>query len=186
MKKILSTVAAAAVLATSSFASDVNFDANKAYLSAGVALEMVDNMDMGVALVLGGGIPFMKAGPGTLAVEGELTYSVMAPSYDDSMYGTSFSSDTTFMTLGAYAGYIYDINPQMFVKPRVGLIYKSADVNVNIPGYGSGSETVSEIGLAVGVQGGYRLNKQLDLTVGLNLVDGMDIMHITGGVQYHF
>ena len=170
MKKILSTVAAAAVLATSSFAGQ------SPYLIAGLGMEMVDvgpvDLDMGFAMILGGGLPLndIKVGPGTFAVEGELTYSIIAPSYND--------FDMTFMTLGAYGAYIIDIDKQFFVKPRVGLIYKSFDAD---HGYSD-----SEIGLALGVQGGYKLNKQLDIIVGLNLVDGMDIMHITGGVQYHF
>jgi hypothetical protein len=183
MKKIVSGLAAAAVIATSGMAEDINFDSNKAYLVAGAALEMVDEYDMGVAVVLGGGIPFMQAGEGTLVAETELTYSVVAPSwdYDFGYYGGKGSVDATFMTLGAYAGWQYNLNQELFIKPRLGLIYRSVDIDVN--GY-DGSD--SEIGLAFGVQGGMKLSEALDVTVGLNLVDGSDIMHITGGVQYHF
>lgn len=183
MKKILSTVAAAAVLATSGLANDASFDLDKAYLIAGVAIENADyagvDTDMGLAIVLGGGLPVMKLGEGSLVTEAELTYSVMAPSadYDFGYYGSG-SVDFTFMTLGAYAGWQYNIDKQYFVKPRVGLIYKSVDSD------GGGDD--SEIGLALGVQGGMKLNENLDLTIGLNLVDGMDLTHLTAGVQYHF
>ena len=183
MKKIVSSLAVAALIATSGVASDVNFDTDKAYLIAGVAAEMVDEFDMGVAVVLGGGVPFMKAGEGTLVAEGEFTYSVMSPSYDYDFgfYGGSDTVEATFMTLGAYAGWQYNLSQEYFIKPRVGLIYKSVDYDIS--GY-PGSD--SELGLAFGVQGGMPLSKEMDLIVGLNLVDGSDIMHISGGIQYRF
>jgi len=183
MKKVISSLAAAAVIATSGVASDVNFDTDQAYLIAGAAIENADPFDMGVAVVVGGGVPFMQAGEGTLVAEAELTYSVVAPSYDYDFgfYGGSDTVEATFMTLGAYAGYKYDIDQQFFVKPRVGLIYKSVDFDIS--GY-PGSD--SEIGLAFGIQGGMKLNEQMDVVVGFNLVDGSDITHITGGIQYRF
>ena len=169
MKKILSTVVLATVMATSSFAVDTT----KLYGGASLALENADGLDMGLALVLNAGLPVVKGGeigPGTLAVEGEFTYSLMAPSVG--------AAELSVMTLGAYGAYIFDIDKQLYVKPRLGLIYRSYDIN-----YGGDS---SEIGIALGAQAGYKLDKQLDLIVGLNLVDGTDLTHFTAGVQYRF
>ena len=172
MKKILSTVAAAAVLATSSFAID------GMYGGVGVAIESVDPLDMGVALVLNGGAPIMKLGDGSLGAEGEFTYSIMAPSWDYNGYGGSHSVDISYMTLSGYAVWQYDINQQYFVKPRAGFTYISAD--------GDGWDAGSTFGLSLGVHGGYKINKQLDAYLGIDLIDVGDMMHFTGGVQYHF
>ena len=181
MKKIVSSFAAAALIATSGLANEI--EVGQPYLIAGAAIEMVDEFDMGVALVVGGGAPVMDLGEGSLVAEAELTYSVMAPSYDYNFgfYGGKGSVEATFMTLGAYAGYQLDLDNQFFVKPRLGLIYRSVDYDVSAY---SGSD--SEIGLALGVQGGMKLNEQMDVVVGFNLVDGADIMHLTGGIQYRF
>ena len=179
MKKILSTVAAAALLATSSFA----LDTNKMYGGASLAIESgPSGMDSGMALILNGGLPVMKAGkagPGTVGVEGEFTYSIVPPSVEYQTGWTSTTSvDYTYMTLAAYGVYTYDINNQFFVKPRVGLIYRSVDTD----GFGSDSE----MGLAMGVQGGYKLNKQMDIVFGYNMLDGSDLTHLSAGVQYRF
>lgn len=178
MKKIISSFAAAAVIATAGVASDVNFDTDQAYLIAGGAIEMVDGADMGLALVVGGGVPFMQAGEGTLVAEGELTYSLMAPTIE----GTDV--DFNVMTLGAYVGWKYDLDGGMFVKPRVGLTYSSWDWDV--PGFYGGSVSYSEISLGAGVQGGMTLSDQMDVVVGLNLPKLGDIMHLTAGIQYRF
>ena len=180
MKKILATAATAAILATSSFAAD-----NSPYLIAGAGLEMLTDYDMGVALIIGGGMPLdVKVGPGKLAVEGELTYSAMAPSYSYS----GATVDFTAMTLAGYAAYSFDLSKEMFIKPRLGLIYRSYDFASNYSGYGSygGFGSYTEFGIALGVQGGYKLSKEMDLIAGLNLVDGADLIHITAGIQYHF
>ncbi len=180
MKKILSTVAAAAVLATSGFAGDINFDTDKAYIGAGIGMEMVDVLDSGFALVLNGGVPFMQVGPGTLAVEGEFTYSLAGPSLGD--------WEWTMMNLGAYTAWKFDINKQFYVKPRVGLVYTSVDLDYSGPhsGYiGSGSD--SSIGLSVGVAGGYVINKNWDATVAFNAnLSDYDANYLVVGAQYNF
>jgi len=175
-KKIILSLLASALVATSSFA----LDTSKAYAMGSVALESFSNYDSGFAIILGGGLPVLKAGevgPGTIAVEAELTYSLVSPSVGP--------YEITTMTLGAYGAYIFDINKQFFVKPRAGLIYRSysfSDTGSNWGGYGD----TSDIGVALGVQGGFKLNKQIDIIVGYNLVDGGDLTHLTAGVQYHF
>jgi hypothetical protein len=150
------------------------------YGGAGLAFESIDPFGMGIALVVNGGVPVVAAGevgPGVLAVEGELTFTVVP--------GETSGLEASLMTLGAYGAYILDISPEMYVKPRVGLIYKSIDLDYDY-GWGHGTASDSEIGLALGVQGGYKINETLDAVVGLNLVDGADIVHFTAGVNYKF
>lgn len=165
IKKLLVSTVALATLSTASMADT--------YAGAGLALENLTGYDMGFALVLNGGMTFddVDLGPGKLAAEGEFTYSMVAPSV-----GTV---DASLMTLGGYAAYIYNVNKELYVKPRIGLIYKSID-------YGTWIGSVSEIGIALGVGGGYKINKKMDAYADFTLIDGSDITHLTAGVEYHF
>lgn len=177
MKKIISTAVVAAVIATSSLA----LDTSKIYGQAGLALESANSFDAGFALVLTGGLPVVKAGevgPGTLAVEAELTYSLVPPSLG--------SWELTSMTLAGYAAYIYDINSQFYVKPRAGLIYRSYDFTYDGGSIYGGAGDTSEVGIALGVGGGYKLNKNLDVYLDYTMLDGTDLTHLTAGVQYKF
>jgi len=179
-KKIAFSLLTAALMASSSFA----IDTSKAYGAASVALESANGLDSGFAIILGGGLPVVEAGkvgPGTIAVEAELTYSLVAPAYT---WG-SYKSELTAMTVAAYGAYIFNIDKQFFVKPRAGLVYRSYSWSDN-SGYSYGGGSNSEIGIALGLQGGYKLNEQLDIIVGYNLLDGSDLTHLSAGVQYHF
>jgi len=175
-KKIAFSLLTAALMASSSFA----LDTSKAYGAASVALESANGYDSGFAIILGGGLPVVEAGkvgPGTIAVEAELTYSLVSPSVGQ--------WEKTAMTVAAYGAYIFDIDKQFFVKPRAGLVYRSYSYTWGASSWG-GSGSTSDIGIALGVQGGYKLNKQLDIIVGYNLLDGTDLTHLSAGVQYHF
>jgi len=175
IKKLLVSTVALATLSTAVMADK--------YAGAGLAVESVDGLDSGISLVLNGGMTLddvlddVNVGPGTLAVEGEFSYSVIAPSYS-TWWGSSI--DVTYMTLGAYAAYIYDINKEFYVKPRAGLTLVSGSVS------GGGSVTDDGIKLAVGVGGGYKLNKQMNVFADLNMISFGDMMHLTAGVEYHF
>ena len=170
IKKLLISTVALATLSTTAMADQ--------YAGAGLALENVDPFDSGIALVLNGGMTVddVELGEGTLAVEGEFSYSIVAPSY--SWWGSSV--DISYMTLGAYAAYIYDINKEFYVKPRAGLTYVSGSVS------GGGVITDDGIKLAVSIGGGYKLNKQMNIFADFNMISLGDMTHLTAGVEYHF
>lgn len=175
MKKILSTIAATAVLATSSFA----LDTDKLYVGAGLAIESATDFDSGMAIVLTAGLPVTEkgeSGPGTLAVEAETTFDLTSPST------TIWTTDVeaSIFTLAAYAAYKHDINEKVYVKPRLGLLYESITMSS-----GSYSAETTDIGLAMGVQFGYNIDKQLDVVVGYNIVEA-DVSHLTFGALYRF
>jgi|GEM_PF-2668265 len=173
MKKSLLSIVLTSLLASSAIASDKN----SPYIGGGLALESVDGFDTGIALVLNGGLPLqdVDAGPGVLALEGEFTYSLVPASNDYRWYGYHGSWDATIMTLGAYGAYSIDLNKDFYVKPRVGLIFRSIDLDF---------ASDNELGLAFGVGAGYKINKDLSAYVNYNLVDGFDITHLTFGVEY--
>ena len=177
MKKILSTIAATAILATSSFA----IDTEKVYMSASLGLEQTSGYDSGIAMILTSGLPVMEkgeAGPGELAVEAELTFDLSSPSVG--------GLDVSFFTFGGYAVWKYDITEQFFVKPRAGLVYQSVSVNTSYLGTTYNTSN-SEISLSMGLQGGYAINDNLDVIFGYNFaVSGYSLSQLSAGVQYSF
>jgi len=187
MNKLSSIVAAMVLTVTVSTASE-----NNIYAGGGLAIQSADSFDSGIALVLNGGMPIMPAGtvgPGTVAVEGEFTYSISDPEKRVRFLGRSFDASISIMTLGAYAAYIYDINEQFYVKPRAGIIYRSYDAdagNFDAQDYEVYTNSDGEFGLSFGIGAGYRLSKEIDIYVDYTMIDGSDVTHLTAGAQYHF
>lgn len=180
MKKILSIVAATALVSTSVMAFEPDLD--RMYYGAAVALEDTELDDSGMAAVFTAGVPVMQINDeSSVALEAEFTYTFA--SSEASYFGSSVEAD--LMTLGAYGAYNYNVSSEIFVKPRVGLIYKSMDVTASNSGFGY-SASDSEIGLAFGVQAGYNISDTIAVTAGYNLVDGSDITHMTVGAQFRF
>ena len=181
-KKVALSLLSVALMASSSFA----LDTSKAYGLASVALESANGYDSGFAIILGGGLPVVEAGkvgPGAIAVEAELSYSLLSPSQS---YGSN-KYELTAMTVAAYGAYIFDIDKQFFVKPRAGLVYRSYSYSWSgNSSWGGYDGSTSDIGIALGVQGGYKFSKQIDIIVGYNLIDGSDLTHLSAGIQYHF
>ena len=175
MKKILSTVAAATLIATSSFA----LDTDKLYGEAALAIESIDGFDSGTAVVLTAGVPVMEkgeAGPGALAVEVDMSFDLTSPST------TIFSTEVenSLFTLGGYAAYTYDINDKAYVKPRLGLIYISEEAST-----GTLSVSSTTMGLAMGVKAGYKINEKIDAVVGYNII-ASNASQLTIGAAYRF
>ena len=171
MKKMISTVAATAlIMVTSAMSSDM-------YVGGGIASQSVTGMDSGMALVLNVGMPLaMEAGPGKIAVEGELSKSISAAS-QKTFAGTA-EFDVT--TLAAYATYTYDITNEFYVKPRLGLLHESAEASV--AGI-SASET--ETGLSYTLGAGYVVSNNLNVYLDYAIVEA-DISNMTLGVSYKF
>ena len=184
MKKITALLATAAIISTSSFAQEINFDIENAYVGTGLALEKVSGLDVGVALVLNGGLAFMELGPGKLAAEGEITYSLLAPS--------EHNYDLTVMNVGTYGAYIYDINDQFFVKGRAGLVYTNIDTPSSryyYDGYSYSSNSYDDggIGVSTGVTGGFNITEQFAVTTGLNIIlNSTNLIYLSAGAQYNF
>ena len=135
-------------------------------------------MDSGVALTLNVGVPVAVVGPGTVVLEGEFSYSLVAPSYEwyYAYYGEYRFAEAYFATIGAYAGYVFDINKNLYVKPRIGLVNSSND----------DEDAYSVTTIAFGAGAGYRLNKAMDIYLDYTMLDGSYFTHTTLGVNYHF
>lgn len=179
MKKILSAIAVVLLLSSACLAKN----SNDVYVGVGTALESVSAYDYdGMALVVNAGKPVKKVGKGMLVVEGEVSYSLIPPSYDweyspfpytSTYYNTA---EIYFTTVGLYAGYVYDINENVYIKPRIGLLYLEDD----------DEEQYSTTGISIGVGAGYKLNKSIDLYTDYTRLDGSYLTHFTIGVLYHY
>ena len=214
MKKIILSVAALALLSMSAHAANMKYAeeesgmesdyveesapvtaSTKYYAGAGLAYETwpdySSELGNGIALVLNGGMPLPQV-VANFGVEVEMSFDLSGPSYETtypSWNGTSFvnqtySIDYSLFTLAGYATYSYEINSDIFLRGRAGLIYKSMSVDSSYT-Y-STAVSSSEIGVAFGGGAYYGVTPEIDAYVDMTLVDFTDFMHFTVGAQYKF
>ncbi|NEW60057.1 hypothetical protein GSY74_02065 [Sulfurovum sp. bin170] len=172
MKKILSTVTIIAIFSSAVIAHDDEIGG--IYIGGGISLESPLWYDSGVAGALNIGLPLIRLGRGVLTTEAALTHSISSPSRNN--------IDFTATTFAGYIGYIYDVAPRFYIKPRVGAVYRSYSIDGGI----WGSDTNSGYGLAFGLGGGFRLIERTDLYLNYTMLDGSDLTHLTVGFQYQF
>ncbi|SFV54844.1 hypothetical protein MNB_SV-12-1869 [hydrothermal vent metagenome] len=172
MKKILSTLTLLATLSSLAIAYDDEIGG--IYIGGGVALESPLWYDSGVAGALNIGLPLMRLGRGVLTTEAELTYSISSPSKNN--------IDFTATTFGGYATYIYDVLPRFYIKPRIGVVYRSYSIESDL----WGDDNSDGYGLAYGLGGGFRLIDKTDLYIDYTMLDNSDLTHLTVGIQYQF
>ena len=168
MKKLTKTLLATALISTSAMAAEVGF-----YAGGGLAFEAVpkiDNLKMGLGVVLRGGMTLDSVLEG-FATEVELTKSMVDPKYD---YG--FGTDKiNVMTLAAYAVYRIPVTDKIYVKPRFGVIFPNL-----------GDDTNSrDITFSSGIGGGFTVMDHLDVYVDYTVI-GETITNYAAGVEYHF
>jgi len=175
MKKILSTIAITALISTGAFSS-VFIDGGY-YGGIGAGLEdfsTYSSYDPGVTLVLNGGKPIIKLGPGTIGAEGELTYTVVPMSH-------SYASDLNVLTIGAYATYTYDFSQKLYAKAKLGAVHRrySWDNNRYHNDYNKAGE-------AIGIGGGYRFTNTMRVFGDLVSIDGTGLKQLNFGIQMNF
>jgi len=179
MKKILSIVATSAILSTSAMSAD--FIQGGYYGGAGLGVEDYSTysyMDPGYTLVINGGKPIIKLGPGTLGAEAEFTYTIVPLTYD---YNSDW--ELNIMTLGAYATYTFDFN-KFYVRGKVGPVYKDYtwDYNNNYVGHSDSSD----VDVAAGIGAGYKINNTLRVYSDIIALDSSDLKQLNFGVQLTF
>jgi len=178
MKKILSTVAISAIFSTSIMGAD--FIQGGYYGGFGVGFEdysRYSNTDPGMTLVLNGGKPIKKLGPGTIGAEVEFTYTLVPLSYNYGHYYDHYDDlDLDVMTLGGYATYTFDHSDKLYSRAKVGIVHRK----YSFDGYYSDTNSV---GVAAGIGGGYKLNSFMKLYSDFILADGSNLMQLNFGVQ---
>ncbi len=177
--KFLKIFILSTLFSTSIFAINLN----KAYISNSFALESESNkVESGLAIIFNAGYIIKKKGSYNIAIEGEITYSIIPTSYPD-FYQTV---DSTYLTLAPYGVYKYNINSKFFIKLRAGFIYKSKKQDITYTDKTTKTDSSNKINFSYGIQGGYKLTKQFDLILSYNLLDKNNLTHVSFGVIYNF
>ena len=182
MKKILIATIFSTITASSLLAAD--FIKDEYYGGAGFGVEKFStysSYDPGLAIVLNGGKPIIKLGPGTIGAEGEFTYTVLPLNYNRS--GSDW--DLSIMTLGAYATYTFDHSEKLYTKAKLGIVHRnySWDYNGNSR---SNDFDYNQVGVGAGIGAGYKFNDKLRGYSDLILLDGSDLTQLNFGVQMNF
>jgi len=185
MKKLLSTVAISAILATGAMGAD--FIQGGYYGGVGIGVEdysRYSSIDPGVTLVLNGGKPIIKLGPGTLGAEGEFTYTIVPLTYNRYYYDyydyyRYKDADLNIFTLGAYATYTFDFSDKFYARGKLGLV----DRSTNYDGYYS-DENIVNVGAGIGA--GYKINNKMRIFSDLIVLDGSDLKQFNIGLQLSF
>jgi len=189
--KILSTVAISAILATGAIGAD--FIQGGYYGGVGIGVEdysRYSSIDPGVTLVLNGGKPIIKLGPGTLGAEGEFTYTVIPLSrkyyyyYDYDYYGNYYRKykkyDLNIFTLGAYATYTFDFSDKLYARGKLGLVNRST----NYDGHYYRNNSIVNVGAGIGA--GYKINNKMRVFSDFIVLDGSDLKQFNVGLQMSF
>lgn len=100
-----------------------------------------------------------------------------------SYYGVD--SDVDLITLAGYAVYLNPVNDKWAFKGKGGLIYRDAEVTVDIPGLGKVKYGDSGIGLSFGAGGRYDLGTGKYLDIELTILES-DLTFISGGLVIPF
>jgi opacity protein-like surface antigen len=173
MKKKLSVVAISALLSTGVMAAD--FIDGGIYGGVGIGFEDYSHYsayDPGMTLVLNGGKPIIKLGPGVIGAEGELTYTVVPLSH-------TYWSDLNILTLGAYATYTYDFSDKLYSRAKLGIVHRDYSYDSHYSDYNS-------VGVAAGIGAGFKFTDKMRLFSDIILVDGSNLTQLNIGVQMSF
>jgi len=179
MKKLLSTVAISAILSTGAIGAD--FIQGGYYGGVGIGIEdysVHSSIDPGVTLVINGGKPIVKLGPGTLGAEGEFTYTIVPLTYDYYYYGNK-SYDLNILTLGAYATYTFDFSDKLYARGKLGIVNRSTT-------WDNGYSDDSIVNVGAGIGAGYKINNTMRIFSDLIVLDGSDLKQFNVGLQITF
>lgn len=151
------------------------FDVNRSYVGSALSIQSIEDYEKGIALVANSGIPFdMQDTYGVFGIEGELSYSAVAPTYVVSGSANDNKERVKLGMLGGYGTYTYDITKELYSRVRFGVVYysvKDSDID-------DGTERSFTFG------GGYRYKKALRVFIDYTIVDKLS--ELTCGIQYNF
>jgi hypothetical protein len=175
MNKVLSVSMLSALLATSAMSAD--FIKGNFYGGVGMGVENFSNYssyDPGVTLVVNGGKPIIKLGPGTIGAEGELTYTVLPLSH-------TYGDDLSILTLSAFATYTFEHSEKIYTRVKAGFTNRNYSFDNE-----SFNSNYSSRGVAAGIGAGYKVSDKIRLFSDLVLVDGSNLTQVNLGAQMNF
>ena len=156
---------------------------NKMYAGAGASMEVIEDLDNGVALELKVGMLLDN----NFGVEAKLTKSVSLPK--DTQEGITIEGD--FTTISLFGTYNYTLTPELKMVPKIGISNFKTDLKAS-----SGAENVSaddsNMNLAYGVDFLYAVTPATSLYVGYTIYnpefkdETFDASHFSLGLQQNF
>ena len=149
-------------------------ETNSFYIGVGVSAESPIIYNDGWAGVLTVGKPFMRLGSGELGAEVEVSNSLQ----DSSKNSIDFSAKT----VAGYATYIWDVDPKLYIKPRLGVVYKKYSIESDV----WGDDSSNEVDIAGGLGVGIRILDNINIYTDYTLLEKSDFTHLTMGVEYLF
>ena len=156
---------------------------NKIYAGAGAAMEVIEDLDNGVALELKVGMVLDN----NFGVEAKLTKSVVLP--EDSEGGLTFEGD--FTTISLFGTYNYPLTPELSVVPKIGISNFMTDIKASYEGE-SVSDDDSNMNLAYGIDFLYSVTPSTSVYAGYTIYnpefksDSFDASHFALGIQQNF
>lgn len=157
---------------------------NSPYFGAKIGLMMPDTSYYDNAINIGGMVgmnvvDLKRSGaaiPGTIAVEGELTATLIKGDVNYNPFPgfiPAVSGKWSAWTLGGYGVYRSPDANGLYFKGKLGLVY--SDVSVNVSGAaGSGTST----DLALGLGGGYRLNARNSVEAEITFINHLTFLSV--------
>lgn len=173
MNKILTIGMVSAVLATNAMSAD--FIKDKYYGGVGMGIEnfsAYSSYDPGVTLVVNGGKPIIKLGPGTIGAEGEMTYTVVPLNHR--------YSDLSIYTVSAFATYTFDHTDKLYTRVKAGISNRNYSFDNDY------YSNYNSVGVAAAIGAGYKVSDKLRLFSDLVVVDSSDLTQVNFGVQMNF
>lgn len=159
------------------------------YASVQLGMADVSGMDSGTAIIGTLGMPMPEVHK-NFAFEAEITKALSKPKHTESFsfggQNYTIKAEADYFTLAGYGVMTFPINPQVDLRGRIGLLYESVKVTIKDDFFGtSASGSDSEIGLAFGFGGTYKLSSTRKVIVEFTQIES-DITHLSAGVQFQF
>ena len=177
MKRILFVTIAMMLVFAGAVSAQMYLGAKTGMFMIGV--EGVDNI---IPIGVMGGFEFMP----NMSIEGEFNYRISGGDWDYVYPGVTSTFEWKLWTLAGYFVYRYPLNETLYLKGKAGILYENvtAEVSVDIPGFGTYSYDASgtDTGLSLGGGLGMNFNEQFGGEVEFTLIEA-DINYFSVGLR---
>ena len=181
MKKI--ALLLALIFSFASTLSAAKFIKGQYYGGVGLGIEdysYYSHYDPGMTLVLNGGKPIIKLGPGTIGAELELTYTILPMDYNYRYY----DADLSVLTFGTYATYTFTHSKKLYSRAKLGFALQHTTFDYDDYDYDY-YDGYNKASVAIGIGGGYKFNKTMRAYSDLIIMSG-GLKQLNFGVQFSF
>ena len=177
MNKIITGMLALSMMTSMALAE------NKMYVGAGAAMEVIEDLDNGVAFELKAGMVLDN----NFGIEAKFTKSISLPK--DTQNGITIEGD--FTTISLFGTYNYTLTPELSMVPKIGVSNFKTDLEAT-NGVQSASADDNNMNLVYGIDFLYAVTPLTNLYAGYTIYnpefenDTFDASHFSLGIQQNF